>query len=63
MTDLLTYKQAAKLLDPTDALEITARSIQRHVAAGRPRGVKVGRKPAVLKSDLMRLIAPRRQIQ
>ncbi len=34
MSDLLTCEQAAKLLDPTGKLEITARSIQRHVAAG-----------------------------
>ena len=58
MPDLLTYEQAARLLDPTGKLEITARSIQRHVAAGRLRKVRVGRKPAVLKSDLMRLIEP-----
>lgn len=58
MPDLLTYEQAAKLLDPTGELEITARSIQRHVAAGRLRKVRVGRKPAVLKSDVMELIDP-----
>ncbi len=58
MTELLTYEQAAKLLDPTGKLEITARSIQRHVAAGRLPKVKVGRKPAVLRSDVMRLIEP-----
>ncbi len=58
MPDLLTYEQAAKLLDPTVKLESTSRSIQRHVAAGRLRKVRVGRKPAILKSDLMRLIEP-----
>ena len=56
MTDLLTYEQAAKLLDPTGELEITARSIQRHVAVGRLRKVRVGRKPAVLKSDVLGLV-------
>ncbi len=58
MPDLLTYDQAAKLLDPTGKLGISARSIQRHVAAGRLPKVRVGRKPAVLKSDVMRLIEP-----
>ncbi len=58
MTNLLTYEQAAELLDPTGELQITARSIQRHVAAGRLRKVRVGRKPAVLKSDVMELIEP-----
>ena len=58
MLDLLTYEQATKLLDPTGELEITARSIQRHVAADRLRKVRVGRKPTVLKSDVMETIAP-----
>ncbi len=58
MTDLLTYEQAARLLDPTGELEITTRSIQRHVSAGRLRKVRVGRKPAVLKSDVLGLIKP-----
>ena len=53
---LLTYEQAAKLLDPTGEIGVTVRSIQRHVQAGRLRKVKVGRKPAVLKSEVLDLI-------
>ena len=56
MTDLLTYEQAAEMLDPTGEIGITVRSIRRHVQAGRLRKVKIGRKPAVFKSDLLGLV-------
>ena len=54
--ELLTYDEAARLLDPMGTIGVTHRSIRRHIAQGRLNRVKVGRKPAVLKREVLALM-------
>ena len=56
--ELLTYREAARLVDPTGALGVTHRSIARHVAQGRLNRVKIGRRAAVVRAELTGRCSP-----